>query len=100
MIEAALDLEPDLVVDYRELPSAIWERVAPLFAISLGQDQVAAMLAQSRFSAKERVAIAFKNEPPTRREDIDRTCLALAMPLYEAMNRQRIGAVAQRHCSN
>jgi len=55
MIEAWLaEAPPDaLTIDYRTLPGAIWERVAPRFGLGLQDADIARMTAEARFSAKE-----------------------------------------------
>jgi hypothetical protein len=55
LIEAWLaEAPPDAVtVDYRTLPTAIWQRVAPAFGLELQDEDIARMAEEARYSAKE-----------------------------------------------
>lgn len=49
---AATEGKRMLVVDYRELPDAVWSRMAPHIGLRLDESDVARMRAEARFSAK------------------------------------------------
>ena len=49
---AAAEGERMLVVDYRELPDAVWSRMAPHLGLRLDDSDIARMRAEARFNAK------------------------------------------------
>jgi hypothetical protein len=48
-----------LVVDYRDLPDAVWRRIAPHFGIDVDAADIARMAEEARYSAKEPGRLAF-----------------------------------------
>jgi hypothetical protein len=61
MLEAwlAASGERSLVVDYRELPGAVWERVAPFFGLTPSARDIARMAEEARYYAKDPVKRVF-----------------------------------------
>jgi hypothetical protein len=89
MLAAAADL-PGPVVDYRDLPAAVWTRVAPSFGIGLDEEAVARMQQESRFDAKRPVAVAYEHRI---RHDITPEIVAAAVSpaaVYAALGHARV----------
>jgi hypothetical protein len=72
MLGAAGALQPDRCFDYRQLPDAIWQEIAPLFGIEITRAQREIMRAQARFSAKSAVPIPYEVVPTSGEPDIAR----------------------------
>jgi hypothetical protein len=73
-----------LAVDHRELPAAIWSRVVPHFSIPLADEDIARMLQESQFHAKDPRRARF--DPAADRRPIPpeiRAAAATLGPLYE-----------------
>jgi hypothetical protein len=73
-----------LFVDYRELPDAVPERIAPWFGLARGEDALARMDAVARFDAKSPRLVFAQEElvvSPTLREAAERW----ARPVYEEL---------------
>lgn len=73
-----------LFVDYRELPDAVPERIAPWFGLECGEDARARMYEAARFDAKSPQLLFGPEEPaatPTLREAAERW----ARPAYEEL---------------
>ena len=65
MLEAWLAEAPAdaVAVDYRSLPTAIWERIAPALGLRLTDEDIARMAEEARYSAKEPGRRAFTASP-------------------------------------
>ena len=77
-----------LCIDYADLPAAIWERVAPHFAIEIDAAAIERMAEESRFYSKEATPRAFDREASERRliTDAMRTAAErFAEPGYRAL---------------
>jgi hypothetical protein len=86
------------LVHYDELPEAIWDRVAPLFRISLSADERALMRRAASRDAK-RPDQPFVDDRTAKRGDVDEPTRAAAegrlMPAYErieTLRRAQLGA--------
>jgi len=56
-----------LTVDYRELPDAVWTRIAPFLGRALGADEIAPLREEARYHSKHRDRRLFTGDPPERR---------------------------------
>jgi hypothetical protein len=87
MIEAWLTAagERKLVVDYRELPSAVWERVAPFLGLMPSADDIARMAQEARYYAKDPVKRIFAGAagaPPALPPSVIDLAQRLVDPVY------------------
>jgi len=73
-----------LAVDYRSLPGAVWERVAPAFGLDSGEGDIARMAGEARFSAKEPARRLFTETEKMRivPAALDELALRLVEPAY------------------
>jgi hypothetical protein len=69
LLRAARDMEPAqrLDLDYRELPDAIWHRVAPFLGLSLEPGDIARMREASRYHSKEVLPTQFAGNEEEKR---------------------------------
>jgi hypothetical protein len=76
-----------LAIDYRELPDAVWARIAPFLGLDLGAPEIAALRAEARYHAKDPGRRLFAGDPPERRDPPPalRTLAAEIEPLYRAV---------------
>lgn len=93
LLEAAqAAAEGALTVDYRELPDAVWSRIAPFLGLALGADERAALAEEARYHAKDPARRLFAGDPPERR-DPPAALRALAQqylePLYQTLDSRR-----------
>ncbi len=76
-----------LTVDYRELPDAVWTRIAPFLGVELGGGEIALLREEARYHAKDPARRLFTGDAPERRAPSD-ALRALAAeylePLYSA----------------
>ena len=76
-----------LTVDYRELPDAVWTRIAPFLGVELGDGEIALLREEARYHAKDPVRRLFTGDAPEQRAPSD-ALRALAAeylePLYGA----------------
>jgi hypothetical protein len=89
MLEAAAS-DPDrrLLIDYADLPAAVWQRVAPHFGLEADSAAVERMLEESRFYAKAPGARVFAGDAPQRRPITDamrEAAQRFAEPGYRAL---------------
>jgi len=86
MIEAWLaEAPPDAVaVDYRALPVAIWERIAPALGLGLRDEDIARMAEEARYSAKEPGRRVFAVAPPPLRDE-QPAASHLIQPVYRRL---------------
>lgn len=88
---AAVD-DARLIVDYRELPDAVWTCIAPFLGLELGTDEIALLREEGRYHAKDPARRLFAGDPPERRAPSE-ALRALAAeyldPLYGALNLRR-----------
>ncbi len=81
-----------LTVDYRDLPDAVWSRVAPFLGLALGAGEIAALREEARYHAKDPGRRLFAGDPPERR-DPPAALRALAddclEPLYQTLDSRR-----------
>ena len=70
MIEAWLAEGPPhaVAVDYRSLPGAIWEQIAPALGLELREEDIARMAEEARYSAKDLGRRVFAGAPPLQAE--------------------------------
>ena len=88
MLEAARTVRDAgaLVVDYSELPTAIWERVAPFAGIAIDDADAARMRDASRFHAKDTSGRVFTGDSIRPVSDRVRALVdALVEPLYRTV---------------
>jgi hypothetical protein len=71
-----------LVVDYRELPGAVWDRVAPFLKLTLSQGDIARMAEEARYSAKDPVRRVFAGSSGQIPEPIRDLARRLVDPSY------------------
>lgn len=81
-----------LTVDYRELPDAVWTRIAPFLGLALGEGEIALLREEARYSAKDPARRLFTGDAPERRAP-SAALRALAAeqlePLYRALDARR-----------
>ena len=70
MIEAWLAEAPPhaVAIDYRSLPGAIWEQIAPALGLELREEDIARMAEEARYSAKDLGRRVFAGAPPLQAE--------------------------------
>lgn len=81
-----------LVVDYRELPEAVWTRVAPFLGLAPGAGEIALLREEARYYAKDPARRLFTGDPPERRalSDALRALAATELePLYRILDARR-----------
>jgi hypothetical protein len=81
-----------LLVDYRELPDAVWQRVAPFAGIALDEVETGRMREEARFHSKDAARRLFTGDPADTRPASDRTHALVAdllEPLYQALDKRR-----------
>lgn len=84
---ARTTLAPDLVLDYADLPAAVWTAVAPLIGLAPGADEIAGMEREARYEAKASArrlyAPARRRLPPALRQKVAETLA----PLHATLGR-------------
>jgi hypothetical protein len=86
-----------LLVDYRELPEAIWTRIAPALGLTLSADEIARMRDEARFHSKDPRRRPFTGDAPEKRavsDTVRRVTTELVEPLYAALDRRRRAMLA------
>ena len=68
---AATDPNRRLLVDYADLPSAVWQRVAPHFGLEADAATTERMIEQSRFYSKDAESRVFTGDTPESRPATD-----------------------------
>lgn len=61
-----------LVVDYRDLPQAVWQRIVPFAGWTASEDGIARMQEEARFSAKDAGRRPFLGDSPVKQAVPDR----------------------------
>jgi hypothetical protein len=93
MLAAASDIADEaLLLDYAELPEAVWSRVAPFLGIDLTPADVTRMRQEARYDAKALACRPFGGDDPARpalAPDIGARLAASAAPLYRELERRR-----------
>jgi hypothetical protein len=89
MLDAAVtDPDPRLVIDYADLPAAVWQRVAPHFRLQVDAADIERMIEQSRFYSKDSAPRIFTGDAPERRSETDamrEAARRFAEPSYRAL---------------
>ena len=83
MESAAAAAERMLIVDYRDLPDAVWSRIAPHIGLRLDESDISRMREEARFNAKSAERRLFAAADNAAREAA-RSAAALE-PLYRAL---------------
>jgi hypothetical protein len=88
MLDAALaDRHRPLLIDYADLPTAVWQRVAPHFGLEADATTVERMVEKSRRYSKDLEPRAFTGDGPQRRpltDEIRSAAASFAQPGYRA----------------
>jgi hypothetical protein len=87
-----------LLIDYRELPAGIWQRVAPFIGLSLDAAVRQRMSEEGGFYSKDAGRRPFAGDPPERRHVSDRLRRLAATfvdPLYQALDQRRRAALEE-----
>jgi hypothetical protein len=83
----------DLLLHYRDLPQAIWERIAPHFGVTLSPERIALMREVASRDAK-RPALPFIADGEGKRAEADGALTQAAerftMPAYRELERRRL----------
>ena len=101
ILDAARDATDQgaLILDYTELASATWTRVAPFFEIDVTAQDIMRMQDEAAYYAKNPGKRVFTGDPPERRH-IDPRLLDLAAqiiePVYRELDRCRRGQLSDR----
>jgi hypothetical protein len=88
---AATDPDQRLLIDYADLPAAVWQRVAPHFGLEADAAAIDRMVEQSRFYSKDSASRVFTGDVPGRRPATDEMRAAaerFAEPGYRALASQ------------
>jgi len=88
---AATDPDQRLLIDYADLPAAVWQRAAPHFGLEADAAAIDRMVEQSRFYSKDSVSRVFTGDVPGRRPKTDEMRAAaerFAEPGYRALASQ------------
>jgi hypothetical protein len=88
---AAADPDGRLLVDYADLPAAVWQRVAPHFGLQADAATADGMLEQSRFYSKDSRSRVFTGDAPASRpttEVMRDAVRRFAEPAYRALSAQ------------
>jgi hypothetical protein len=83
-----------LVVDYRELPDAVWQRVAPFAGIALDAVETRRMREEARYYSKDTARHLFTGDPDKRSASDRAHALVadLVETLYQALDSRRRAA--------
>ncbi|MGO9651429.1 hypothetical protein [Mycobacterium sp.] len=68
---AAADTGRRLLIDYTDLPGAVWQRVAPHFGLDADAAAIDRMIEESRFYSKHPASRVFTGDAPERRPATD-----------------------------
>jgi hypothetical protein len=68
---AATDPGRRLLIDYTDLPGAVWQRVAPHFGLEADAAAIERMIEESRFYSKDTEPQVFSGDTPERRPITD-----------------------------
>jgi hypothetical protein len=85
-----------LLLDYRDLPEAVWQRVAPFAGVALDDNDRQRMRDEARFYSKDAARRPFTGDPAAGRsvpDQIRALVAALVDPLYQALDRRRRAAL-------
>jgi hypothetical protein len=88
---AATDPDQRLLIDYADLPAAVWQRAAPHFGFEADAAAIDRMVEQSRFYSKDSASRVFTGDVPERRPTTDEMRAAaerFAEPGYRALASQ------------
>ena len=86
-----------LLIDYRELPDAIWTRLAPALGMALSAEEIARMRDEARFHSKDPQRRPFMGDAREKRvvsERVRHLAAQLVEPLYTALDRRRCTTLA------
>lgn len=76
-----------LTIDYRDLPDAVWTRIAPFIGVALGDAEIALLREEARYHAKDPARRLFTGDAPERRAPSDalrKLAAEYLEPLYSA----------------
>jgi hypothetical protein len=85
---AATDPDRRLLIDYDDLPTAVWQRVAPHFGLEADAAAIERMIEESRFYSKDSAPRVFTGDAPERRvatDEIRDAAERFAEPGYRAV---------------
>jgi hypothetical protein len=89
MLEAAAtDAAGRICIDHAELPTAVWQRVAPHFGLAANPAAIERMIEESRFYSKDPASRVFAGDEPERRPVTDamrEAAQRFAEPGYRAL---------------
>ncbi|MGB8208677.1 MAG: sulfotransferase [Mycobacterium sp.] len=92
MLDAATnDPGRRLLIDYADLPAAVWQRVAPHFGLETDAAAIDRMIEESRFYSKDPASRIFAGDAPERRlatDEIREAAERFAQPGYRAVSSQ------------
>lgn len=99
MLEAVRDdaAGAALIVDYTELPGAIWTRVAPLMGLTLQDSDIARMGEEAAFYSKDAARRVFVGDAAQKRhvsDDVRALARQLLHPLYCELDQRRRAAAS------
>jgi hypothetical protein len=92
---AATDRGPLAIVDYAELPDAVWTSTAPLLGVAPDPAAVSAMREEARYYSKSPERRPFTGDPPQKRAVSDHVRALAAEwldPAYRSLAEGRVGA--------
>ncbi|MGA8331767.1 MAG: hypothetical protein WB777_21090, partial [Mycobacterium sp.] len=85
---AATDPDRRILIDYADLPTAVWQRVAPHFGLEADAAAIERMIEESRFYSKDSALRVFTGDAEQRRPATDEMRSAaerFAEPGYRAL---------------
>ena len=86
---AATDPNRRLLIDYADLPTAVWRRVAPHFGLAVDDAAIERMIEESRFYSKDSGSRVFTGDAAERRpttDEIRSAAQRFAGPAYRALS--------------
>jgi hypothetical protein len=93
MLAAATELRDTLLVDYVELPEAVWSRIIPFAGLSAGEDEIRRLREEARYDAKSNGRRIFSRAPKRDaplEDALIRRCLAQRYGALDARRRQAL----------
>jgi hypothetical protein len=92
LLAKAQTAEELTVIDYRELPDAIWTRLAPAIGLAPDATDIARLREEARYNAKDPGRRLFGGDPadrPMLPEPLRRFCAERLEPLYRVLDARR-----------
>jgi hypothetical protein len=92
LLAAAAAAEDMMIVDYRELPDAVWTQIAPAIGLAPDADDIARLGEEAQYYAKDpgrRLFSGDRADRPALPEELRAFIAERMLPLYEALDARR-----------